>query len=88
MRWNDKETSTRFPFSTGKGNFPELFHALQPAIDTFEWWGVEFCFCRMTEADAPIGVTLPRTRNDLQTIRAIHKPEIREKRKSHYENYL
>ena len=48
--------NTHHPFGVGKFNFPGLLHALQPAVDDLEWRGIGFCFCRMTEAEAPNGV--------------------------------
>jgi len=64
---HDDETSAHLPFGTGRVDFPPLLQALRPAIDSLEWWGVDFCFCPTTEADAPKGVPFVRAlAHDLQ----------------------
>jgi sugar phosphate isomerase/epimerase len=53
---HDDETSAHLPFGTGKVDFGGVLRALGPALDPLEWWGVDFCFCATTQADAPMGV--------------------------------
>ena len=58
---HDDETSEHLPFGTGKVDFPGLLEALRPAIDSLDWWGIDFCFCATTEVDAPKGVPFVRS---------------------------
>jgi len=57
---HDDETSAHLPFGTGKVDFPAVLRALEPAIDALDWWGIDFCFCATTEADAPKAVPFVR----------------------------
>jgi hypothetical protein len=50
---HNNETSAHLPFGSGKVDFRGVLQALRPAIDSLDWWGVDFCFCATTEADAP-----------------------------------
>ena len=45
------ETSTHSPFGKGHVDFKEVLTALEPSIENFEWWCVDFCFCPTSEQD-------------------------------------
>lgn len=55
------ETSEHLPFGAGNVDFPGLLRALEPTLDSLEWWGVDFCFCPTTEVDAPTAVPFVRS---------------------------
>jgi sugar phosphate isomerase/epimerase len=58
---HDDETSAHLPFGAGKVRFPAVLRALSPALDTLEWWGIDFCFNPATEAEAPKAVPFVRS---------------------------
>jgi sugar phosphate isomerase/epimerase len=57
---HDDETSAHIPFGQGDVDFPAALRALRPALDGLEWWGIDFCFCPTTEADARTAVPFVR----------------------------
>lgn len=57
---HDGKTSAHLPFGAGRVNFDALLRELEPALDALAWWGVDFCFCATTEADAPRAVPFLR----------------------------
>jgi sugar phosphate isomerase/epimerase len=57
---HDDETSAHIPFGQGDVDFPAALQALRPALDGMEWWGIDFCFCPTTEADARTAVPFVR----------------------------
>ncbi|MBW7461488.1 sugar phosphate isomerase/epimerase, partial [Paenibacillus sepulcri] len=46
---HDDETSTHAAFGAGLIDFPEILAELKPAIETMEWWCVDFCFSAEVE---------------------------------------
>ena len=64
---HDDETSAHLAFGAGNVRFAELLRALEPTLDTLEWWGIDFCFNSETEAEAPKAV--PFVRELARTVR-------------------
>jgi sugar phosphate isomerase/epimerase len=62
---HDEETTAHLPFGQGHVDFPTVLAALRPALDALPWWGVDFCFCPTTEADARLAVPVVRSLADV-----------------------
>ena len=54
------ETSEHLPFGQGDIDFEAVLSALEPALGSLEWWGVDFCFCPTTERDGRAAVPFVR----------------------------
>jgi sugar phosphate isomerase/epimerase len=58
---HDAETTEHLPFGAGNVDFAGALRALEPELSRLEWWGIDFCFCPTTEADAKRAVPFVRS---------------------------